>query len=81
MQGGAQVAQTPAVALGVSVLPASVQASGTSTCAVLTDGTAKCWGSNLNGKIIMAHHICTVSLTYDGLTTPDHVMLAYRKAE
>ena len=41
----------PAVALGSSRTATAVDAGGTHTCALLDNGTVKCWGSNTNGRL------------------------------
>jgi alpha-tubulin suppressor-like RCC1 family protein len=44
-------ANLPAVNLGSGRTAVQVAAGGTHTCAILDDGSLKCWGSNTNGEL------------------------------
>jgi len=41
----------PAVDLGTGRTAVAVSAGGTHTCALLDDGSVKCWGSNVDGRL------------------------------
>ncbi|CAM9240135.1 unnamed protein product, partial [Choristocarpus tenellus] len=47
----APTALAPAVDLGLELEALAISAGGESSCAVLNDGNAKCWGKNLGGEL------------------------------
>ena len=69
--GPDQSSLTPVTASGITNA-VSVTASGLSTCAVLADGTAKCWGSNLNGQLGIGH--LGSEAGYSSISTPTAVV-------
>jgi alpha-tubulin suppressor-like RCC1 family protein len=48
---GTTDALTPVTPTGLTTGVASVATGGQNSCAVMTDGTLKCWGSNANGQL------------------------------
>ena len=49
--GGEMGDSLPAVALGPGRVPSAITAGANHSCALFDDGTVKCWGDNLGGKL------------------------------